>query len=133
MEAAAEGWWERGEVHRLLGDVAASRAAYAEAGPLGRDPQVEVACTRADGVASAGAAGELGRIAATYRTPGFTAWAEHTQGAAALCRGEAEAAVRTRRASDPAGAGAARPAPHARRRPRPGRCGPPGRYPRPGA
>jgi DNA-binding CsgD family transcriptional regulator len=67
--AAGDAWYERGELHRLLGELDAAEAAYRAASRAGRDPQPGLALLRlAQGDVGA-ARGAIGRLRDEAATP----------------------------------------------------------------
>ncbi|WP_231645580.1 helix-turn-helix transcriptional regulator [Mycolicibacterium mengxianglii] len=136
--AAAEGYYQLGEVCRRRGDVDAALAAFAKTRLLGADPQPGAALLRCHLGDKVGARGELRRSLAAESglgrmrllraavdvalaqdsldeaerysreleagararpTPGFRAWAAHTQGAVSVRRGDYAGALGALRAA----------------------------------
>jgi DNA-binding CsgD family transcriptional regulator len=68
-EAAALGFYQLGEIHRLRGEVAEAEAAYLHAGELGREPQPGLAQLRAAQGQSDAAATAIRRVRAATTDP----------------------------------------------------------------
>ena len=67
--AVGDAWYERGELHRLRGDLGAAEAAYRQASRAGRDPQPGLAFLRLGQGDLAAATGSIRRLADEARGP----------------------------------------------------------------